>query len=59
MNDGLFIVEFTPQQVKEIHDFLNMEGSILDMEDYEIGEMFDEFIDTALINAHSVKNTTI
>ena len=56
MNDGLFIVEFTPHQVKEIHDFLNMEGSILDMEDYEIGEMFDNFIDTVLINANSVKN---
>ena len=53
MNDGLFIVEFTPQQVEEIHDFLNIEKNILDMEDYEIGEMFDTFIDTVLMNADS------
>lgn len=51
MNDGLFIVEFTPQQVEEIHDFLNIKKSILDMEDYEVGEMFDNFIDTVLMNA--------
>lgn len=56
MNDGLFIVEFTPHQVKEIHDFLNIEKDIFDMEDYEIGEMFDNFIDTVLIHSHSVKN---
>ena len=52
----LHTVTLTPQQVQEIHDFLNIEESIFDMEDYEIGEMVDNFIDTVLIHAHSVKN---
>lgn len=56
MKDGLYVVTLTPQQVEEIHDFLNIEESIFDMEDYEIGEMVDNFIDTVLIQAHSVKN---
>lgn len=56
MNDGLFMMELTSQQIEEIHDFLNIEESILDMEDYEVAEMVDNFIDTVLIHAHSVKN---
>jgi hypothetical protein len=49
MKDGLYVVKLTPQQVEEIHDFLNIEESIFDMEDYEIGEMVDNFIDDVLI----------
>lgn len=49
MKDELYVVTLTPQQVEEIHDFLNIEGSIFDMEDYEIGEMVDNFIDDVLI----------
>ncbi len=56
MKNGLFNVNLTTEQVKEIHDFLNIEKDIFDMEDYEIGEMIDNFIDTVLIHAHSVKN---
>ena len=56
MKNELFTVALTKQQVEEIHDFLNIEESIFDMEDYEIGEMVDNFIDTVLIHAHSVKN---
>lgn len=50
MNDGLFMMELTPQQIQEIHDFLKIEESIFDMEDYEIGEMVDNFIDTVLMH---------
>ena len=49
MKDGLFMMELTLEQVEEIHDFLNIEESIFDMEDYEIGEMVDNFIDDVLI----------
>ncbi len=49
MKNGLFNATLTTEQVKEIHDFLNIEKDIFDMEDYEIGEMFDGFIDTVLI----------
>lgn len=56
MKKGLFNVNLTTEQVKEIHDFLNIEKDIFDMEDYEIGEMFDNFIDTVLIHVHSMKN---
>lgn len=56
MKNELFTVALTKQQVEEIHDFLNIEESIFDMEDYEIGEMVDNFIDTVLIHAHGVKN---
>ena len=51
MKDGLYHVTLTPEQVEEIHDFLNIEESISDMEDYEIGEMVDNFIDDVLMNA--------
>ena len=47
----LHTVTLTPQQVQEIHDFLNIEENISDMEDYEIGEMVDNFIDDVLMNA--------
>lgn len=49
MKDELYVVTLTPQHVEEIHDFLNIEESIFDMEDYEIGEMVDNFIDDVLI----------